>query len=73
MEKYHKLWASRSNITNSPQISPSNQAPTNANEENVGSARAALELVLVNSSARVVCTEEKEEGVYIASLPTDPA
>jgi hypothetical protein len=42
MEKYHKLWASRSNITNSPQISPSNQAPTNADEENVGSARAAL-------------------------------
>jgi hypothetical protein len=67
MEKYRRLWASKSNA------SPSNQEPPNDDEGNAGTARAALEMVLINSSAKPVCTEEKEEEVDLSALPTDPA
>jgi hypothetical protein len=67
MEKYRRLWASKSNV------SPSNQEPPNDDEGNAGTARAALEMVLINSSANPVCTEEKEEEVDLSALPTDPA
>src|SRR6266540_2779381 len=64
MERYTKLWASKTNTPNSSQSSPINEE-----EGTCASACRAVVLPVVNSNARPPPPEE----VGLSNLPADPA
>ena len=67
MDKFVKKWQSNLNVANSPQ-----QSPANEEEQTPIDARAALELVLINSNSKQRSAKEKEE-VDTSNLTPDPA